>query len=76
MDFAVDATLVGLVMALVQMAKSMGLPVKYAPLLALVVGIGFVAGRQGSFDYDTIYAGILTGLIASGLYLGAKAVTQ
>ena len=76
MDFAVDAAMVGVVMALVQGAKEIGLPVKFAPLLAVVLGVGFVVGRQATVDYDAVYAGILTGLIAAGLYSGTKAVTQ
>ena len=77
MDIAVDATTVGLVVALVSLAKSMNFPSKYAGLLALCLGIAAVLGRSGlPVTVDTVYTGIATGLAASGTYSAAKAVTQ
>lgn len=76
MDFAVDASLVAVVVAFVQMAKGMGVPVKYAPLLAVILGVGFMAGRNTAYDFETVFNGMIVGLAASGLYSGAKAVSQ
>lgn len=75
MDYAVDATIVAAVIALVSVAKSMGFPTKFAPLLALVVGVGFVLGRNGQpITFDNVFLGVLSGLAASGAYSGTKAV--
>lgn len=77
MEYAVDAATVGLVVGLVSLAKSMDFPSKYAGLLALVLGVLVVVGHTGlPVSIDSIYVGVASGLAASGLYSGTKAVTQ
>jgi hypothetical protein len=76
-NLPVDAVSLGLVMGLVGIAKGMNFPAKYAGLLSLTIGIVIVVGRSGlPITVDAVYTGIATGLAASGLYSGAKAVTQ
>ena len=72
-----DAAYVGLVMALVQLAKESGLPARFAPLLALALGI--VAGvffvSPGNL-LQGILSGIGMGLSAVGLHSGVKNVVR
>lgn len=68
-----DVLLIGVIIALVELFKQLGLPHKTLPILSLVFGL--VGGIFYLFPHD-IKAGILMGLImglsASGLYSGAK----
>ena len=70
-----DAAIVGLIMALVQLAKETGLPARFAPLLALALGV--VAGVFVLSPGDVvqgIVSGVAMGLAAVGLYSGSKNV--
>ena len=70
-----DAALVGLIMALVEAAKRTGFPARYSPILALALGIA--AGVFWVFPGDYVqgvWAGIVMGLSAIGLYSGPKNV--
>ena len=61
------------IMALVQLAKGLGLPTKFAPLLA--VGLGILAGIPAyvlNKDISMLFLGLITGLIASGLFSNLK----
>lgn len=70
------------IIALVTLAKDLGLPHKLSPLLAVVLGIigallnAYVLGTllDGPSVVQTATAGIILGLGAAGLYDGAKAV--
>jgi hypothetical protein len=63
---------IAVIIGLVQLAKQVGLPVKYAAPLSLVLGVA------GSFLFPavtvgaTILAGVVLGLAASGLYSGGS----
>lgn len=62
------AALVPIVIGLVSGIKAFGLDSKYAPAVAVVLGIlGTVA-----FGHVDVLQGILVGLTASGLYSGVK----
>lgn len=62
------ASLIPIAVALVEVAKRTGLPTRFAPLLAVVLGLlGTVA--LGHFD---IINGVVVGLSAAGLYSGVK----
>ena len=62
------AILVPIVVALVQLLKGIGLPVRFAPLASLVLGVlGTLV--VGTFD---VLAGVVVGLSAAGLYSGAR----
>lgn len=67
--------IVPLVMALVEAAKQMAIPSKYAPVAAMVFGVGLVALTGASWPVYLVQ-GIIAGLLASGLYSGGKAVSQ
>ena len=61
-----------LVLGLVQVAKKAGMSSKYAPLLAVILGI-VLAGLLGGFTADVcINTGLVAALSAMGLYSGAK----
>lgn len=66
-----------LITGLVELAKSMGLNTRFAPALAIAIGvvIGFFFGGYEMASYN-ILAGVLAGLAASGLYSGVKRTIQ
>ena len=66
------------IVGLVELAKGQGLPSRYAPVLAVALGLLFAT--LGKLDDPTVgtwlqteLLGLITGLSASGLYSGAKA---
>jgi len=69
--------IVAVIVGLGQLAKGLNMPVKYIPLLSLVLGI--VAGIF-LVDADTvqehIFQGIMIGLSAAGLFDQTKIVTK
>ena len=67
------ALFAGIVLALVQVVKALGLNTRYAPLLAVVFGgiLGYFFGGYPGTGYD-ILAGVLAGLTAAGVYGGTK----
>ena len=65
---------VPVIVALVQGAKQMGLPGKFAPVASMVFGIGLVFLTGPAGWTAVAVQGILAGLAASGLYSGGKAV--
>ena len=77
MEVGVTITLgviTAVVVGLVQVAKNMGLPSKYAPLFAILFGvIGTVGMAFPNIAFDTIVYGFVIGLTACGLYSGTKA---
>lgn len=79
MDTVTTLATVPAVIALVTLAKNLGLPTKLSPLLAVVLGVAlslFSALALGTFDnyYEPVAMGLILGLSASGLYDGAKAI--
>jgi len=60
-------TISAMVFTIVQSLKMAGIPSKYSPIIAIVVGVslGFL------FDLNPIF-GLMGGLSASGLYSGVK----
>jgi hypothetical protein len=70
--------LVAVVIGLVEVAKRIGVPEKFAPLVSLILGLGlsflgFVANPDLA---STIIGGIIIGLSAVGLYSGTKNVIE
>ena len=65
------ATITALVLGLTEVAKTAGLPSKYAPLLAVVLGV-ICSGIFSSFSKEGIFTGIIAALSAMGLYAGTK----
>lgn len=68
-------SVIPLIVALVQVAKSLGLASKWAPVLSILLGVGLLALVADTLPV-TIIGGILAGLSASGLYSGTKTVTE
>lgn len=69
--------LVPLIVGLVEVAKRSGLPVRWAPLLAVALGLG-VAGVV-SYRRElgpALLWGLALGLAACGLYSGARTVRR
>lgn len=73
----------GVVMALVAaIRQAVAIPDRFTPLLAIAMGIAWNAGLKAAEATDDIawgaivMLGILSGLAASGLWTGGKAVTR
>jgi hypothetical protein len=66
---------VPLVLALVQLVKGLGLPVQYAPLLSVLIGVALVGFVEG-YMVDSIMTGLVVGLSASGLWSGTRALMR
>jgi hypothetical protein len=73
----------GVIVALVEGAKRLGLPARWAPLLAVCLGLlcGVLAQLAAVAPhvhiwYEAAGGGIVLGLSAAGLYSGAKALTE
>ncbi|NDI36348.1 hypothetical protein [Chengkuizengella sediminis] len=78
MDFQVyDIAIVPIIVALVQLAKQIGLSAKYQPVLSLALGVasGIFYVAPGD-PKQAILVGIVMGLAASGLWSGAKNIVQ
>jgi len=71
-----------IIIGLVEVAKRSGMPVKWAPLLSLCLGIvvavayGLLNQVTGSAWLDLVGLGILAGLSACGIYSGTKATLR
>lgn len=71
------AVIIAGIVGVVQVAKSSGLPGKFAPLLALGLGITAALFLSSTTELAMrIFEGVILGLSASGLYSGAKATTE
>lgn len=68
----------GITVALVEVAKSTGLPTRYAPIAAIASGvmwnllIGWGVLHQPPLE--TVAAGVVAGLVACGAYSGVRAL--
>ncbi len=67
--------LIPIVIGLIQVAKMAGLPSKYAPIGALILGVVGALILGGPIGV-AILSGLIVGLSASGLYSGVGAVTS
>ena len=71
---------VPLIVGLVEMAKRLGLPSRFAAAVSLSIGVALSAGawvatRAGGRDlFDSVLFGMAVGLSASGLYSVARAL--
>lgn len=69
------ATLVPLVLGVVQVFKTIGLPNKFAPLMALLLGVTATVSL-GTVSILSVVEGLVVGLAASGLWSGTKNVSE
>lgn len=65
---ALIAVIVGVVEAI---KRAFNLPVRFVPLLAIVLGVVGVSAFSG-FSPDSVFEGVIAGLSACGLYSGVK----
>lgn len=74
MDAVTAIVSVPAILALVNLAKGLGLGGKWSALGAVVIGVGLTAGRQylPPDAFGTVAEGLLYGLGAAGLYDVAK----
>ena len=70
---AYDIALIPLILALIELFKRVGLPVRYAPLAALALGItaGFLYLAPGD-PAKAVLLGIVMGLSSVGLFSGTR----
>jgi hypothetical protein len=73
----------GVIIALVEGAKGAGLPARWAPLVAVLLGVGCgLAGHLAAVApafggwVEAAGSGVILGLAATGLYAGTKAVAR
>jgi hypothetical protein len=72
----------GIIVGIVQTAKSAGMPDRFSPILAVVLGVIIYGGWSAVSALDpatwftNILLGISAGLGASGLYSGTKALRE
>lgn len=69
----------GIIVAVVQILKGIGLPNKYAGLVAMLLGIavGLAVYYEGTIEMTLLtamFTGLATGLVASGAYSGTGAL--
>ncbi|MDZ5606863.1 holin [Bacillus pseudomycoides] len=62
------AVMIGIVIGLSQIAKTIGLQTKYIPLLNLTLGIALGVLFLGGDLKTNVFQGIIIGLSASGLF--------
>lgn len=64
---------VAIILALTELAKRVGVPTQFAPLVSLALGIG-LAFLVAGLTVDNFVTGLILGLSASGLWSGTKSV--
>lgn len=70
--------LVAVVIGLVEAAKRIGVPEKFAPVFSVILGLGlsFLGFVANPDLVSTIVGGIIIGLSAVGLYSGTKNIVE
>lgn len=64
--------LIPVVMGVVQVIKNLGMDSKFAPILSILLGLGF-SFLVGGAVLTVVVGGLVLGLTACGLYAGGKA---
>lgn len=68
---------VALIIALVEVAKKVGMSARFSPILALVLGVAAGLVAYGSTDITKgIVLGLAAGASAVGVYSGSKNIVQ
>ncbi|HHK5534020.1 TPA: holin [Bacillus mobilis] len=70
------AVMIGIVVGLSQIAKTIGLQTKYIPLLNLTLGIVLGVLFLGGDIKTSVFQGIIIGLSASGLFDHTKIIKK
>jgi L-cystine uptake protein TcyP (sodium:dicarboxylate symporter family) len=72
-----ESIIVPIIMSIVELAKSVGVPKKFSALLSVIIGIVIGIFYLHPMDLKLgVFEGIIYGLTASGLYSGAKNTFQ
>lgn len=61
-----------IISGLVQAIKDTGIPSKFMPLVAIILGVIYSVYANTSYSFETILWGVTVGLSAVGMYEGAK----
>mgnify|MGYP000149036807 CR=1 FL=1 len=56
--------------------KAMGVPSKWAPLIAMAIGVGVVMLMTNAHSGQVILVGVVTGLASIGMYAGVKTAKE
>lgn len=67
--------LVGIIVGLTQIIKTLGADTRYIPLVAIALGI-FLNALSGFAGSEIIIGGIIAGLISMGLYDTSKVIKK
>ncbi|AQZ48837.1 hypothetical protein ERICIV_02792 [Paenibacillus larvae subsp. larvae] len=71
-----DVVIVAVIVGLVEMAKGIGLPVRLAPVLSVILGIAAgVVYFPGDIKTSVMF-GIISGLTSCGLYSAGKSAVK
>lgn len=70
MNIEVLAGLSGMIIGIVAALTKAGIPTKFAPIMAAVLGIVIVCLLSNAWNVATILTGLVTGLAAVGLHTG------
>ncbi|BFH14307.1 transposase [Paenibacillus melissococcoides] len=72
-----DGIIVAVIVGLVEIAKGLGLPIRLAPVLSIILGIaaGVVYLAPGDLKMGVMY-GIVSGLTSCGLYSTGKSALR
>lgn len=71
METIAGISIVAVIIGLVQVAKTLGLPTQFAPLASLFFGVGLAFLGSG-ISVTALMVGLVLGLTASGLWSGTK----
>nr|WP_068672334.1 hypothetical protein [Oceanobacillus sp. Castelsardo] len=71
-----DIAIIPLILGVVELFKRSGVPIKYSPFIALVVGLLFGIFYIDAEVKQRIIIGLMLGLSATGLYSGSKNISQ
>lgn len=66
--------LAGITVGIVEIVKRIGLPKRYLPIFALVIGVALVSLGMKEFSITSALNGLIIGLLSCGLWSGAKKV--
>ena len=71
------AILVALILGLTEIIKRVGCPVKFVPIIAVILGVilNFLGKWIGVASSELTIGGIMAGLMAMGLWSGSKAIS-
>lgn len=71
-----NVAIIPLIIGVVEMFKKAGLPAKYSPFIAVIIGILLGVFFLASNTKEGIIIGLMVGLSASGLYSSTKNIVE